>query len=314
MSTTTTATPTSIRWPAERFYFAVLDTSALPARERVTDEKLRYLLEPELPVALEEVHAVFQRLAPHRWLACAVPQRALDAEIPAAALSLTPTTIPAEFLIDTTAAGDLGASSPVQPSGVELLTGTREPVALRCLRRSVFAGAVASILLLAALATVGIERRIAAAERQLETLRARRATAVTEALGPAGVGQSLPPELRLTAELRAYRQTRQQDASLPAALDVSEPLAELLRRWPETLATSTRAIVVTDGTVHVHGTVSQSDAAQSLANATADLSGFAASFPSVQSGPEGVRFALEWRRAVTTNDAAATERAAESRR
>jgi len=297
MSTAATSSaPAAARlsWPAARFYFTLLDTSRLPKGERITDERLRYLLEPELPEPLEEVHAVFRRIGDSKWIACAVSRRTLESEIAPAVVSLTPQDLPEVI--------KAAAAAPIAAADLELLVGEYEPRSVRAWRRRCSYAAGIGLLLVLTIALIGIERRIDQATAVAAELRARRASKIDAALGAASAASPLPPELRLLAELRALRQTRRQGDTVPPTRDATDVLEALLARWPEALPTRTDAIVVSDSAVHVRGTVAESDAAQALAYATTTLNDFKAAFPAVQSAPGGWRFGLEWRR-----DPSATE-------
>ncbi len=68
-----------VRWPAERFYWALLDGGLLPRRGR-RRRQLGYLFERFVPgVAIEEVHAVYRAVpgARNRFLACGAPAEKL---------------------------------------------------------------------------------------------------------------------------------------------------------------------------------------------------------------------------------------------
>ena len=277
-----------LRWPCERFYWCILDASLLPAGEKATDERMRFVLEPELPVPLDDVHAVFVPAAgnPAKVVACALPKEVLRRDVPAQALTLGPSDAPA-FVRDAFEKG-------LDPTKLNLLVGEFEPATVRSWRRRTTCAALAFVALAFALTLVGIERRAASARNDEESLRSRRESLVTSALGPPPPGHVLPPELRLAAELRSLRQTRRQSDTVPASIDITDRLIDLLQHWPLDVPTRTESIVVSDTAIHVRGLVSENDAAQRLATATSALAGLRMSFPSVQAAPDGVRFGLEW--------------------
>jgi hypothetical protein len=280
-------------WPAARFYFALLDASALPTSERITEERLRYLLEAELPEPLDDIHAIFRPVGPRRWLACALPRAELARDLPETAITLVPDSIPDPFRS--------ASETPIAPADLQLLVGDYEPKPVRLARRrTLVAAAAASALALAAL-LLGFERRIASELGRAEQQRVERSDLVARALGPPSAQQPLPPELRLVAELRALRQTRRQADSVVSVRDVSDVLIDLLARWPRDLPTRTDALIVSEGAVHARGSVAESDHAQAIATATTGLAGFTEAFPSVQTTPDGWRFALEWRANKSTS-------------
>lgn len=282
-----TSAPRHLTWPATRCYFALLDASGIPSSERVTEERLRFFLEPDLPEPLDEVHAVFHPLGGRRWLACAVRRDLLEREVPESAVTLVPDSVPEALRA---AIGEA-----VEPAALQLLVGPYEARAVRSARLRVLGVVAAALLLTLGAVLYGLEQRIALRDARVEKLRLNRASRVEDALGPPPPGQALPPELRLLAELRALRQTRRQGDALAAPFDATDALAQLLSAWPESLATRTDSLIVTEAAVHARGTVGASDDAQALADATGSLAGYQASFPGVQSAPEGWRFALEWR-------------------
>jgi hypothetical protein len=277
-----------VRWPNERFYWGILDTSLLPAEEKATDERLRFLFEPELPVPLDKVHAVFVPAAgsPTKVVACALSKEVLQRDVPAEALTLGPNDAPA-FVCDATGTG-------FAPAGLNFLVDEFEPVTVRSWRRQTTFAVLTVVALAFALTIVGIERRVAAARNDGEGFRSRRERLVASALGPPPPGNVLPPELRLAAELRALRQTRRHSDVVPSSVDATDRLVDLLSAWPLGIPTRIESIVVSDTAIHVHGLVSDNDAAQRLATSTSALAGLQMSFPSVQAAPDGVRFGLEW--------------------
>jgi hypothetical protein len=277
-----------LRWPCERFYWCILDASLLPAGEKATDERMRFVLEPELPVPLDDVHAVFVQAAgnPAKVVACALSKEVLRRDVTAQALMLGPSDAPA-FVRDVFEKG-------FDPARLNLLVGEFEPSTVRSWRRRTTFAALAFVALAFALTVLGIERRATSARNDEERLRSRRESLVTSSLGPPPPGHALPPELRVAAELRALRQTRRQSDAVPASIDITDRLIDLLQHWPLDVPTRTESIVVSDTAVHIRGLVSENDAAQRLATATSALTGLRMSFPSVQAAPDGVRFGLEW--------------------
>jgi hypothetical protein len=285
---TQTTSSFHVRWPCERFYWGILDTSLIPNGEKATDERLRFLLEPELPVPLDDVHAVFVRGSggPSRVVACAISKEILRRDVPAQSLTLGPSDAPA-FVRD-------GFWKGVDSAGLNLLVGEFEPATVRSWRRRTTLAALALVALGFALTIVGIERRVATACNDGESLRSRRESLVTSAIGPPPPGNVLPQELRLAAELRTFRQTRRQSDAVPLSVDATDHLVDLLSHWPLGIPARIESIVVSDAAIHIRGLVSENDSAQRLATATSTLAGLRMSFPSVQAAPDGVRFGLEW--------------------
>ncbi|HKX46842.1 MAG TPA: hypothetical protein VJP77_09070, partial [Planctomycetota bacterium] len=138
-----------VRWPPERFYWAVLDASSLPTR-RPSHEQLAFLLEPLVPQPLEEIHAVFVPLGGRRHLACAASREALHEALASGAVSLGPAGAPPFADVP----GDV-------VERIELLTGPFEPVPVRAGRRRLVVEALALGVAAVALALVAVERRVA---------------------------------------------------------------------------------------------------------------------------------------------------------
>jgi len=162
-----------VAWPPERFYWAVLDTSILPDRARWwrrSREQYEYLLEPFLPIPISDVHAVYEPIDDDRVLACAVERRVLEGEIPAGAVTLSPSGAP-PVTSEVDDEGDLlGETLAARALRMNLLTGSYAPAPVRRtrarLRRTVFA----LLTLVFAFILLGLERRIRAAGEQQSTL------------------------------------------------------------------------------------------------------------------------------------------------
>ncbi len=251
-----------LTWPAERFYWAVLDASSLPAGGRL-ERRLGYLFEASVPgMDAEHLHAVYRRLPGNgRYVACGLPCDEADAAA-AAALSLTPESLP-PFVAE-----------PVEPAMLNLLTGRFAPPAVRTLRRR-WIGLVAIVVLLcAALATLGLERRVLAAKRGLESLEAARGALLDDVLGADSGGGGQPATLRLTAERRRLERTRDADVDVGAVTNGALMLASLLAHWPADVHATAESVSVGDGSVTVRAAVPTMADAQRFADAFAPMSGW----------------------------------------
>jgi hypothetical protein len=133
-------------WPMERFYWAVLEAPGY-TRAGPLAPGLRPLLDDDVPVPGESLHAVGVPLGGGRLLVCAAERERL-AGVDAGVLRLTPGDVP-EF------AGGVDAS------GLNLLVGEFEPGLLRRARTRRHLLAMAACLLCAALVSVGLLRRAA---------------------------------------------------------------------------------------------------------------------------------------------------------
>lgn len=271
-----------LRWPAERFYWAVLDASSLPRSMGIPEQALGYLLEAQVPEPLEALHAIYRPLPGKRYLACAIPRETLRSEVAHGARTLTPETLPA--CIDAV----------IDPAELNLLTGSFRPAELvqREHRFRLQLAGIAALCL--ALLLVGFERRILAARLQQTEVLARTATLLESDLGY-GRG-SIPATLRLEGELRALRQTRETDpAPTASAGDVTQSLGEVLSRWPS-VAVETEAFHLANDGILLKAEVPSSDEAQALATALASVPGFSVGIPSIRSSNDSVRTEINWSR------------------
>jgi len=98
-----------VRWPAERFYWSVLEAPQWK-RPGPLPEGLRAVLEEDLPVSAETLHAVGKPLGDGRLLVCAVESAEIEA-LGGDALTLGPDHAP-EF-----------AGAPVHADAINLLVG-----------------------------------------------------------------------------------------------------------------------------------------------------------------------------------------------
>ncbi len=286
-----------LRWPAERFYWAVLDASALTGatmRPGHFGRQLGYLFEGVLPgMTIEQVHAVYQPLpsggGERRYLACGLARDVIQDTVAAEALTLSPASLPSFVGAD------------VEPDAFNLLTGSFLPAAVRALQRRwlLSLGVIAAICV--ALLVVGIELRVGAIQAQIDQVAAARDAALVEALGPQALAAAtLPPELRLTTELRLLSQTRQADPAVVDVTDASRTLAALLARWPADVRTATESISIAPDSITIVAQVPAMADAQRLADAMGDLSGWQLVQPQSEARRDHVMVTLHLRAAPVT--------------
>jgi hypothetical protein len=266
----TRPTPRRLQWPAERFYWAVLDASVLPARARSgagrSAKRLGYLFENVVPgVPIEDVHSVYRRLKgrQRRFVACGVPCTVLEGVDPDA-VTLRPRSLPSFIPED------------LDPACLNVLTGPYLPGAVRRLRRRWRAHVGVMLVVCVGALLVGAERRVQAVQKQHDDVIAARALVLQQVLGPQApaTGSSQPPELRLTAELRRLEQTRNPGVAIAQAANGSSILSELLSRWPGDVHARTESIVVAPTSITVRATVDTMADAQRFADAFVGLRGW----------------------------------------
>jgi hypothetical protein len=256
-----------LQWPAERFYWAVLDASVLPTRARWGNGRsamrLGYLFENVVPgVPIEDVHSVYRRLKGRqgRFVACGVPFTVLEGVDPDA-VTLRPRSLPSFIQED------------LDPARLNVLTGPYLPGAVRRLRRRWLAHIGVMLVVCVGALLVGAERRVGAVGKQHDDVIAARTLVLEQVLGPQTrtTGSSQPPELRLTAELRRLEQTRNPDVAIAQLANGSSILNELLSRWPGDVHARTESIVVAPASITVRATVDTMADAQRFADAFVGL-------------------------------------------
>ncbi len=257
--------------PADRFYWAVLDTSLLPRRLRRNPRQLGFLFESVLPVPLDDVHAVYLHplgveSGAQRAIGCGLAKAELD-QRDARAIVLSPRELPA-FIREAT-------GQDVNALQFNLLVGLYEPTVVRRARAR-FAWLASLILLAAAmLVSAGLLRRARGFDAASEsTSLAQRQIyksllSTTDSAAPAGAGQ--PDSLRLTAELRRLRQTRRQDVEAFSSENIAIVMEQLLEHWPLGLHLQTESITVADSTISINVQLPSSDDAQKLTDALAAM-------------------------------------------
>jgi hypothetical protein len=223
----------SLTWPADRFYWAVLDAPGV--RAGIMPSGLAASLQDELPVDVDTLHAVATPIENARVLVCAVKREDLAA-LPPEVLSLTPSEFPDIAAIATDILSD--APAPRLP---ELLTGPFEPKPLRrerALRTSILA---ASILLTAALISTGLLRRVSSLHEHADAARSDSATLLRDATSSGTLDA-------LTRETTRYQSL----AATPHALtppDAAAALASLLRTWPDGAACEANSVSINPTTM-----------------------------------------------------------------
>jgi hypothetical protein len=249
------------RWPADRFYWAVLDTTLLPGRWRRREAALAAVFEDLLPVPIERVQATYRHLGRGRCIACAADLNSVRRVRAGGAFSLAPSAVPGFVTAD------------LDPGGLNLLTGSEEPMTAQRLRRWWTVLVVATVLLGASAVTIGAERRVRALDAATHRLEILRRDVLHDVLGPDVLPAGQPPALLLAAERRRLQQTRTATAPELELIDVSPFLATLLSRWPDAISHPVGAdpswiriesIVITPTVVTVRGRVRDSAAAQRL--------------------------------------------------
>jgi len=293
MSRVTTTNDWIIRWPADRFFFDVLDTQALGKRaasSKAKTQELRYLLESSLLVPIESVHAIFRRLADGRTLACAVKRESLE-ELPAGTLALVPKALP-DFLTDPDGTDEIG----IDPSDLNLLVGPFAPAPIRRIRRLRMIMTGAAALIATATLAYGMDRRIRIADQASGSVEGHEADILHKVLGPA------PPtvpivqrRMALIAERRGLERTRSasQATTLP---DVSLFIAAVLEAWPPEPTVRIEHMSTTASAVTLRGNAALPQHAQDLSDRLSTVPGFTIDQPQFSTARGRVSFTIRLKR------------------
>jgi len=242
-----------VRWPEEQFYWALLDARQLGVAPTV--RQLGYLLESDLPVPLETVHAAFVKLSDGRHVACAAPIEAVRSVRDGGARTFGPDSVPA--FVD----------APVDPRRLNLLHGRFTAPAVRRMELAAHAVLLASVVAIAAVLVAGLRARVGAEAAAATATESMRRDVLASVLGDAGRGPTA--DLLLTTELSRLRATRRAlTADMRATLpDATVRLGDLLAAWPTDVHLLTESLSVRETGIAVVGGVASTDDAQRVADA-----------------------------------------------
>lgn len=275
--------PVHVTLPSERCFWAVVEAPGVglvgPLPEALMGD-----LADALPVPSDEVFAVCAPAGADRLLICAARRTDIGA-IPDDALSLVPAAVPEQ----------LGVR--VEPSALNLLVGECEPRRARRSRARRNMSAAAVVLVISALATVGIvrraryeDRRAVAANLAAETI----AREMTPGAASATAILAMDDEL---ARLRRAAAAAEDSAYAPPA-DASGSLASLLNVWPCHIASKPQSVSVTANAIMVSVVIDGPDAAAFLDALHAPL-GWALEEPRLNTSSGTTRLGLSMKPAQT---------------
>lgn len=211
-------------WPTERFYWSIVEC---PGRVVPMSGTLLLLMEDDLPIESELLHAVGVRLDDRRVLACAAAKDELAALDPSV-VTLTPTAIPD---------GVPGGGS-IDPGLLNLLINDFEPFPLRRERRVRSRILFGTLLLLTVVASLGLWRRASTWTNVANGMDSRAQQLLKNTVAPlAPANPGTNHEALLDQELLRLRQTRWTagtKADSTASLDATDALGMYLALWPKT--------------------------------------------------------------------------------
>ena len=203
----------------EDCFWAALDASASSGlRGKARRRALLFALEQELPLPLEEIHAVFVE-QPHGKVAACASKRDVLIRLAESADIVIPKTVPGWLECDR------------EPSTFNLLSDGCASRRASRLRTVSCIGVVVLLGILSGLLTAGFAIRDSGFQRQRENTLNAILAAQNLVLPPAGAGVQ-PASIRLAALLRTTKTNTQfiGDTGSPPATDALE---QVLARWPQ---------------------------------------------------------------------------------
>lgn len=280
--------PENIIWPADRFYWALLDTSVLPKRlwtRQPRTEQLGYLFEPFLPIPIDEVHPQYARVDEHQYIACGLAHSTLKGSPLDAALTLGPESLPDCMpLIDS-----------VDPKSINLLVGSYEPPSVIKLKRHCATLLTVVVCLTALIFIGGTLARTQALRTATVQANDQRRSIYEQQLDAKSLGATnQPASVQLTAELRRLKQTRSTDHALTdEQSDASLTLQSLLAGWPSEHRIRTESISIAPNSITMVGSLPSNAEAQGFIASFMTPKGWTARQPQIQAVRDDVR--LTWR-------------------
>lgn len=215
------------RWPAERFYWALLDAPGMKEfKPGPLPPGLMHDLADEVPVSTDDLHAV-AALHEGKLLVCAALRAELGA-LPVATTKLTPAELPSF------------GTSPASLDSLNLLVGEFEPASQRASRSRRHLLGLTTVALLAALLFIGFTRRAAHDHAIATQLRTTTDRAVAKVL-PIGM-----PAEAIASEVARLKQASQATTQAAPAADAAVALAALLRSWPAAVPCKPQSIAVSE--------------------------------------------------------------------
>jgi hypothetical protein len=287
-----------LRWPADRFYWAVLDTSRLPATTGARrTAQLGYLFESVLPgVPIEAVHAVYERLPGDRVLACGLPVETVAA-INGTTMTLAPEALP-DFI-----------EAPVSAERLNLLSGAYAPAGVRRARRVTLVLAALSLVVVSALVVTGLERRRAALLEHAAALEAGRREVILEVTGGSSTAATAQLALQLEGRRRLLERTRTIPGGASASIgagdsqrgDADHALERLIAAWPTSATVRCRSIEIDESTISVVVLLNAMADEEVVRDALAETPGWTLTQPTVERRGAEIIATLRLERAVEEN-------------
>lgn len=280
------AVPVHQAWPADKFYWALLDAPGVPVKPGwlggSSDGALRALLQEWLPTPIDRVHAVYARVDARSVLACAADAAVLAALDPQVR-TLCPCSLPEPL-----------REAAVNPACLNLLTARFEPARSRRARasraRAVLAGTVAALLLFSA----GLLHRSSRLEHHARLARAQAAAVVAAAMPDGAEGDEERAIVRFRVQLDRLRSLTPDPASLNQMPDAGLELARLLEVFPRGTSARVELVSISPGSMVLTAEVGPD--ADAVARALTPPPGWVLSEPALEAGGDHARLRARFSR------------------
>ncbi len=268
---------------ADQLFWCVAEVpSTKHVRDGVLIPGLLPALEDELPVPIDDVHAVCTRVDDRRVLICACPKSSL-AQVAPGMMSLTPDVIPQSL--------EVVAS----PSALNLLVGPFEPAAIRTVRSRRQAAVLLAMCLATTLAAIGLFRRAEHASRREAEARSTIASILAE--------RTFDRRDVTLFELRdEHRAAQALIARVPKSPDAPVVLQECIRVWPTETVARIQTLTVAPESASI-GVAIDGDPAP-LLNKLKPPPGFILEEPRLNASGALTRIALVFRKRASAPEAA----------
>jgi hypothetical protein len=271
-----------LSWPADRFYWALLDAPGLKGGG-ILPPGLLGALSDEVPLPVAELHAVYVAAPDGKALVCAARAADLQAIEPSAS-SLAPAQLPP------------GLPLPIYPSSLNLLTGAFEPVRQRRQRGQRHMAAFLSVATTLTLVTIGLGRRAGHWGAFAADTREHMQQMASRAPLPSPRGEAAGPDLAqaVAMELANLKRVSESLERVKPAPDAALALAALLDAWPANVPSRPESLSISETGIVISVTI-EGDHAPFL-RAFSPPGGWSLAEPRLNSAGELTRLTLELRR------------------
>jgi len=231
MSNTLTQSPAALQWPADRFYWVVLDRQAsLSATPSLIE--LQELVQDDLPCSASDLALTAIAVSHEHLLVCGIPKE-LFADLPSHIVHCGPASFP-EWLKTS------HLSNLPQLGEINFLTGPFTPPLLRNHQRRRALWLSGMTLAATLFLTIGMHRRVSHAESLARQHQSELESLASQTLGtPVTTSQAAS-----LLQARLDRSEILQRGATQASLDLGSVTAQFLTGWPSDLTEAPRVEIL----------------------------------------------------------------------